>query len=187
MGWTPTPAPGFEPPVEKYDGAHRLRRLAMTGEASTVALGPGEGARMQSPIGGAITFKARASETGGTMTVFETFVAPGEGPPLHVHTNEDEAVYVLEGELHFRLGPDLHTLPPGAFLFIPRGSPHTFQNVGDGTARFLVIFTPSGMERFFERMAVDASNVGDQALFAAFGREVGMDVVGPPLAPPTAG
>ena len=153
----------------------------MTREGSAVALGPGEGARIPNPVGDAIVFKARASETGGTMTVFETVVVPGEGPPLHLHTNEDEAVYVLEGDVHFRLGPDLHRSSAGAFLFIPRGTPHTFQNVGSDPARLLVIFTPSGMERFFERIAADGSRAGDQALFAAAGREVGLDVVGPPL------
>ena len=76
----------------------------MTVEPSMVVLGPGEGVRIESPIGEAITFKARGSETGGTMTAFETIVAVGEGPPLHVHANEDEAVYVLEGDLHFRVG-----------------------------------------------------------------------------------
>jgi len=126
--------------------------------------------------------KATAAETGGTMTVFETIVAPGEGPPLHVHANEDEAVYVLEGDLDFRLGPDLRSTRRPAFLFIPRGTPHTFQNVGGDAARFLVIFAPSGMERFFERMAADGSRAGDVATFAATGREVGLEVVGPPLA-----
>lgn len=153
----------------------------MTVEPSMVVLGPGEGVRIESPIGEAITFKARGSETGGTMTAFETIVAVGEGPPLHVHANEDEAVYVLEGDLHFRVGLDLRRTPAGTFLFIPRGTPHTFQNVGGDTARFLVIFTPSGIERFFERMAADGSHAGDRGIFAAAGKEVGMDVVGPPL------
>ena len=117
----------------------------MTREASTVALGPGEGATIENPVGGAIVFKATAAETGGTMTVFETIVAPGEGPPLHVHANEDEAVYVPKAISTSVSGRTCAARRP-AFLFIPRGTPHTFQNVGGDAARFLVIFAPSGMD-----------------------------------------
>jgi quercetin dioxygenase-like cupin family protein len=154
----------------------------MTTEARTIALPPGEGATIQNPRGGAITFKARAPETGGTLTCCETVVGPGEGPPVHLHRNEDEAVYVLDGDVRFRLGRELHETPPGTFVFIPRGTPHAFQNVGSDTARLLLVFTPSGMERFFERIAAEGSRVRDPAVFAAMGREVGMEVVGPPLA-----
>ena len=153
----------------------------MTREASTVALGPGEGATIENPVGGAIVFKATAAETGGTMTVFETIVAPGEGPPLHVHANEDEAVYVLEGDLDFRLGPDLRSTPAGIPLHTPRDPAHVSERrrrrgAVPGDLRAV------GHGRFFERMAADGSRAGDVATFAATGREVGLEVVGPPLA-----
>jgi quercetin dioxygenase-like cupin family protein len=107
--------------------------------------GAGRGRNDREPVGGAIVFKATAAETGGTMTVFETIVAPGEGPPLHVHANEDEAVYVPKAISTSVSGRTCAARRP-AFLFIPRGTPHTFQNVGGDAARFLVIFTPSGMD-----------------------------------------
>ena len=111
----------------------------------------------------------------------ETTIPAGEGPPRHLHANEDEVIYVLEGDLQFRLGEDLHPAPSGAFVFIPRGLHHTWRNVGDGPARLLIVFTPSGMERFFELIAA-RSRPGDRSAFAMTGREVGMEVVGPPLA-----
>jgi quercetin dioxygenase-like cupin family protein len=55
------------------------------------------------------------------MTVFETVAAPQEGPPLHFHQLQDEWLYVLEGEMRFRLGDDVMPAPAGSFAFIPRG------------------------------------------------------------------
>lgn len=141
---------------------------------------PGESAAVVNPVGGQVAFKVRGEQSGGSLTAFETVVAPGEGPPLHTHANEDESLYVIEGEVLFKLGDELQAAPVGGFAFIPRGTPHTFQNVGDEPARMLIHFTPSGMERFFDRFAaLDASKPG---AFARVGAEVGMDVVGPPLA-----
>ena len=145
-------------------------------------LGPGEGTSIQGPVGGPLTLKATGEDTGGTLTAFENVVAPGEGPPLHTHAGEDEAWYVLEGELRFRLGEEISMAPAGSFVFVPRGIAHSFQNSGSGPARILVLFTPSGMERFFERFAaLPAGSAGPEA-FGQIGGELGMQVVGPPRA-----
>ena len=149
--------------------------------ARAVVVGPGEGATIQGPVGGPLTFKARGEQTGGTLTAFENVIAPGEGPPLHVHAGEDEAWYVLEGELRFRLDAEVAEAPTGTFVFVPRGVAHCFQNVGDGPARILVLFTPAGMERFFDRFAALPSDAVVPGAFKTIGSEVGMDVVGPPL------
>jgi quercetin dioxygenase-like cupin family protein len=144
-------------------------------------VGPGDGETLQGPVGGPITFKARAEQTNGALTVFENVVAPGDGPPVHVHAGEDECWYLLEGELQFKLGEDLHDVAAGAFVYVPRGVPHAFRNIGDGYARMLVAFTPSGMERFFDRFAAPARGVDAAEAFVRIGRDVGMEVVGPPL------
>jgi quercetin dioxygenase-like cupin family protein len=147
-----------------------------------VNVGRGEGVRLQGPAGGPLTFKVRGEETGGALTVFENEVAPNDGPPLHVHAREDECWYVLEGELRFRFGDALDHAPAGSFVFVPRGVAHCFQNVGDRPARILVMFTPSGMERFFDRFGALPGGTVDPDAFRRIGSEVGMDVVGPPLA-----
>jgi hypothetical protein len=75
-------------------------------------------------------------------------------------------------------------LVPGlelSFGFVPCGTRHCFQNVGGQPARILVMFTPSGMERFFDRFAALPEGSDLPGAFAAIGREVGMEVVGPPL------
>ena len=141
---------------------------------------PGEGGTVDNPLGGDVVFKARGEQTEGTLTAFETVVASGDGPPLHTHANEDESLYVLDGEVRFKLGDEIRAAPAGSFVFIPRGAPHTWQNVGDGPARVLIHFTPSGMERFFDGFA--ALETPGPAAFETVGAEVGMDVVGPPLA-----
>jgi quercetin dioxygenase-like cupin family protein len=152
----------------------------MTDTARPLVVEAGAGLTIQGPVGGPLTFKARGDETGGTLTAFENVIPPLEGPPLHVHANEDEAWYVLEGDLRFRLDADVRSAPAGSFVFVPRGTPHCFTNVGDTPARILVLFTPAGMEHFFDRFA--SLSAPDPDAFRHIGRDVGMDVVGPRLA-----
>jgi quercetin dioxygenase-like cupin family protein len=87
---------------------------------------------------------------------------------------------VLEGDVRFKLDDELHAGGVGSFVFVPRGRPHTFQNVGDEEARILIHFAPSGMERFFE--AFDALETPGPDAFERVAVGVGMEVVGPPLA-----
>jgi quercetin dioxygenase-like cupin family protein len=61
--------------------------------------------------------------------------------------------YILDGHLRFKLDGRMHRAPTGSFVFIPSGTPHCFQNIGDDPVRILVMFTPAGMERFFEGQA----------------------------------
>lgn len=151
-------------------------------EVRALHLAPDEGVTVENPVGGPLTFKVRGDETGGSLTAFETTAAPGEGPPLHVHANEDEVLYTLEGTIRFRLGDEVETARAGSFVFVPRGVRHTWQNVGEAPARMLVIFTPAGMEAFFERFGQLPGSGEARDAFHTIGHEVGMDVVGPTLA-----
>jgi quercetin dioxygenase-like cupin family protein len=154
----------------------------MTDEAVAIAVRPGEGETIQGPVGGPIDFKVRAAQTGGRMTAFENTIAPNAGPPLHTHAVEDETWHVLEGTLRFQLGAETSEAPAGTFVYVPRGVPHAFRNVGEGTARVLVQFTPSGeMEGFFERMAAMTPEEIEPATFGALGAAAGMEITGPPL------
>ena len=144
-------------------------------EAVGVVIAPGGGEFVDSPVGGLLTFKVAAGETAGRVTAMESLIPPGEGPPMHVHANEDEVLYVLEGSFRFQLGEELHDAPTGTFVFVPRGLPHVWQNAGDAPGRLLVLFTPSGMEKFFSMAD------GDRAAFDSVAEQVGMSVVGPPL------
>ncbi len=145
-------------------------------------LDPGEGVTVPNPVGGPVTFKVRGIETGEALTVLETEVAAGQGPPFHVHANEDETLYVLEGSFRFRLGDELREAPVGSFVYVPRGLPHCFQNVGESAGRMLVTFSPAGMESFFERFAEIVPGSDPDEAFRTAGAEAGMGVLGPPLA-----
>jgi quercetin dioxygenase-like cupin family protein len=144
---------------------------------------PGEGQTVNNPLGGPLTFKARDEQTGGALTAFESTAAPGEGPPLHRHPNQDEVIYMLAGRLRVRLEETIHEAPAGSFVFIPKGITHTWQNAGDDQARLLVLFAPAaaGMEQFFERSAELADDTRAADAFEKFASDAGMEVLGPPL------
>jgi len=100
-------------------------------------------------VGDLYTIKASGDDTGGAFSLVEAIVPPGGGPPPHVHGREDEAFYVLDGELRFHVdGRDIDA-GPGAWVTLARGTLHHFRNVGDRPARLLIVATPAGLERFF--------------------------------------
>lgn len=146
-----------------------------------IHLEPGGGVTVNNPVGGPLTFKIRGDETNGALTVLETTAAPGEGPPLHVHAHEDEVIFVVDGHFRFRLEDILRDAPAGSFMYVPRGVRHTWQNIGNRPARLFVVFSPAGMEAFFERFSEHASEDTAAAAFRRLGSEAGMKVVGVPL------
>src|SRR5215470_1347616 len=96
-------------------------------------------------LGSTITLKASSPVIGVT----EVVIKPGEEPPLHVHKNEDEWFYLIEGAVTFHVGGENLHGEAGAFVSFPRGIPHTF-SVETASAHFLVMNTPGGFERMFE-------------------------------------
>ena len=99
-------------------------------------------------LGASIRLIARASDTDGRFSVFEQATPSGWGPPRHVHANEDEIVYVLDGTYEFSLGDERRTVSAGGCAILPRGIVHGFRNVGDTTGRFVCVITPGGLEEF---------------------------------------
>ncbi|MBE2271184.1 MAG: cupin domain-containing protein [Anaerolinea sp.] len=89
--------------------------------------------------------KASRVSTGGMLTVIESRTTGGA--PLHVHTHEDEYFYVVEGTITVTVGDETFTAGKGAFVFLPRGIPHTWDVVG-GEATVLMITTPAMLEEF---------------------------------------
>jgi quercetin dioxygenase-like cupin family protein len=101
----------------------------------------------------------RAEQTGGAVSAIAITAAAGwAGPPLHHHAF-DETFYVLEGRLTFQLGVELAEAGPGTLVFAPGGATHTIANLSDGPARYLVLCTPAGFERYFDRMAAELAGV----------------------------
>jgi quercetin dioxygenase-like cupin family protein len=69
-------------------------------------------------------FQLKASDE--QIGLMELEASPGIEPPLHVHRNEDEWYYVLDGTVTFHVGPDAYAGQAGSLVFLPRGVPHTF-------------------------------------------------------------
>jgi quercetin dioxygenase-like cupin family protein len=131
--------------------------ITPTPAISGYAFPAGEGERLWI-VGDTMSVKASAASTGGSLSLFEVDAAPGGGPPPHLHTHEDEAFYVLDGEFEILVGDRLHTGGPGTFAFVPRGTVHRFACTGQTPGRILVMFTPGGIDGFFReagRPAID--------------------------------
>ncbi len=121
---------------------------------SGIVVLPGDGKAIQ--LGGlGVVFKMLSADTGGNFAVVEHPIAPGTlAAPPHRHQNEDEASYVLEGNVTVEIGDRLIHASPGTLVFKPRGIFHTFWNEEDVPARILEIISPAGFERYFEEVAV---------------------------------
>jgi quercetin dioxygenase-like cupin family protein len=118
----------------------------------------------------------RSEESDGHVAVVE--LTGGARPPLHRH-DFDEAFYVLEGELTFRLGDDVFTRRAGELAFAPRGIAHTYANLSGAPARALLVITPAGFERYFDRVA--ARMTGSKPSSEASKPIPEVTTLGPPL------
>jgi quercetin dioxygenase-like cupin family protein len=92
--------------------------------------------------------------TDGAISMLEVHLPPGRMlAPVHTHINQDEASYILEGELNFYLGGEVTVHKVGEFAFKPKGVPHTIFNTSDAPARFIEFCWPGGLDDYLEDMA----------------------------------
>lgn len=92
--------------------------------------------------------KARSAQTNGAFGLIEQLAPVGSGSPYHVHRAEDEAFYVLEGQLEFFSENQRFVRGAGGYVFLPRNIPHGFRVIGTSPARYLILATPGGFEGF---------------------------------------
>jgi mannose-6-phosphate isomerase-like protein (cupin superfamily) len=114
-----------------------------------------------------ILVRASAEATGGAFSLFEE--NDPVDTPLHVHENEDELFYVLEGEHVFQVGDAEFRLGPGGMVLAPRGIPHAQRRVVPRAGRVLVLTSPGGLEGFFRELAAAerAGTLGPEAYAGA--------------------
>ena len=103
--------------------------------------------------GSTMTFRVSGKDTGGAYSVLEYLAAPGAGSAMHVHYNEDESFFILEGAITFQLGSEKTRATPGTFIHIPKGLRHAFVNAEAQPARSIVILTPAGLVYFFAELS----------------------------------
>jgi quercetin dioxygenase-like cupin family protein len=107
-----------------------------------------------------IRFLITGEQTGGAFFMAEVSVPPGGGTRPHVHRREDECFHLLQGTLAVEVGGTTVNAWPGDLVYLPRGIAHSFRNISNLDAKFLVVVTPAGLEKFFEEAfypATDAS------------------------------
>ena len=145
----------------------------------------GEGERMWFAGGGIFTWKATAAETGGAFILIEDVMEQGKVTPLHTHPNEDETIYVLEGELLVNIEGEEHVVRAGGLFFAPRGVPHAFMVVSD-EARVLGLQTPGTGEEFYRAVGEPATDETDPSetdwdrLREVASRSESIEILGPP-------
>jgi quercetin dioxygenase-like cupin family protein len=132
------------------------------------------------------------AESGGGLDVSLITQPPGIATPLHVHSKEAEAFYVLEGTLLYQAGEALHELSAGSFIYLPSGVPHAFRITGRKPARFLGLVSPAGLLDLYDEVGLPARErrlPGADGRTAAdeiprwneVGPRYGLRVVGPPI------
>lgn len=128
----------------------------MTFGTDGYALAEGEGEGIWF-FNGLFTVKAGGPQTRDALTVIEADLPDDMRVPPHIHHREDEAFYVLSGELAITCGERTWEAGPGAFALLPRGVPHSFSVTGGSQARMLQLSWPAQFERFAADMGEPAA------------------------------
>ena len=141
-------------------------------------VGPGEGATI-SALGSMYTTKMDGEATGGAYALVEEELW-GDPTPLHLHTREEEAFYVLSGRLAVWVDGTEQVAEPGAFLLVPRGVPHAARRMTDEPVRMLTLVSPSGLQRFFESVVREGEEelLAHPERLAALAAEFGSEILG---------
>lgn len=135
-----------------------------------------------------VTVRVASDRTDGRMAVVEFGGPQGDQPPLHVHHRDEEGFCVLEGRLRLWIGPEVHDAGAGDFLLAPRGIPHTYRVQSEEGARWLVVTSPGGFDRFVSAFGEPAGGPGlpepagppDVERLNALAAECGIEILGPP-------
>ena len=114
---------------------------------------PTEG-RTVADVGDVYRFLATGEDTNGKYAMWEAIVPPGGGPPPHVHSREEEAFFILEGDITFTIGDKRRVASTGMFANMPVGIPHSFKNESGQPARMLISVAPAGLEQMFFEFGV---------------------------------
>jgi mannose-6-phosphate isomerase-like protein (cupin superfamily) len=99
-----------------------------------------------------VTHKLISQQTGGGYYLFESEFDSESGNRLHVHTYEDEVVYILQGAIQIRLGDGKLEASAGGVAHLPKGIPHALYNPLKVPLRILALAIPGGMEQFFDEL-----------------------------------
>lgn len=131
-------------------------------------------------------------QSSGRLAVALTTQPPGLAPPLHRHTNEAEAFFLLSGRMTYRAGDEVFELYGGCFIYLPRGLPHAFRVRGDEPVRYLTLIEPGGLLHLYDEVGMPAPELrlpgaDGQTLeveiptWNKLSLHYGIEVLGPPI------
>ena len=137
--------------------------------------------KMKGVTSNTLDLKISGNDTDGELAVFEQIgLTPNGGPPLHVHPNQDEWFYVVEGSYLFQVGADRYQIKAGDTIYLPRKVPHAFVQLSE-KGKMIVSYLPAGkMEKFFAVTDSWTKPPTKEEMAKAFA-DHDMEVVGPPL------
>ena len=165
----------------------------MADGARVVMRGPGDAHHATWAMGSLFEHLLLPDESAGRLSVATVSQPPGIATPLHRHTREAEAFFLLEGEMTYRAGEELFDLTPGCFMYLPQGVPHAFRTRGDGPVCYVALTEPGHLLALYDEVGVpaDALRIPAQGEGLAMEAEIarwnevgpryGLEVVGPPI------
>ena len=128
-----------------------------------------------------IDTKVSTLDTDGGLSVLEITSFAKGGPARHLHHEQDEWFYVVEGEYVIEVGEERYELGPGDSVLAPRKVAHVWAHVGEGTGRLIAALQPAGeIEAFFDELATLGSSPEREVLRRVFSSH-GLELTGPPL------
>ncbi len=142
--------------------------------------------RIEKPItlfeGDTFTTKVSGNDTDGDVYVYESVRVKEGGPAHHLHFEQDEWWYVLQGQFLIKVGEETYHANAGDSVFGPRMVPHSFAKVGEGEGKLLMVFQPAGkMEECFRKISAGALKGLSEEDQEKFREEHGFKRVGPPI------
>ena len=148
----------------------------------TEGLQPHVSTAQQSPVyflGIPTILRATGPTTNGAFGLIEQTMPPGFASPYHTHHGEDEAFYVLEGEMAFVCDGQWIMAGPGTYVFGPRNIPHGFKVLGDSPARMLLLCAPGGFEQFVVELSAAEPAPPDMEKLVTVAAKYNIDILGP--------
>ena len=101
-----------------------------------------------------VRFLARSEHTAGESSVEVLGVEPGfHGPPPHIHQRTSHCWFVVDGEMTLTVAGDAHSMSAGGFIYVPKGTSHTFGNHGSVHSRMIQMSVPGGLEKYLDELA----------------------------------
>jgi len=138
-------------------------------------------------VGDLIEVKLASEDTGGAYSMVEVTSPPQGEPPPHIQHNENEALYVVEGEVEVLVGDRTTRASAGSLAYVPKDTLHTFKNVGTSPSRVVAIISPGGFEKFFLESGEPAPERSsppegepDVGRIVEIGQKYGLEIPPPP-------